>query len=309
VLFTAMALIWGIPYFLIRVAVEEFEPPVVVFGRTSIAAVALVLIARRSGALGAAASRWQWVLAFAVLEMAIPWILLTTAEQHLASGLTALIISAVPIVGTVVAYILGDKAALSAIRICGIAAGLGGVALLVGRDLRSDQPPPWLSIIEVLIVVVCYATAPFIADRKLASVPSIGVISMSLSIVAVIYAPIAAFSLPDHRPRINTALAIVALAVICTGIAFVVFFRLITEIGAARAGLITFANPVVAIALGAVFLDEVVTAATIVGFVLVIAGCWMATRGRATTPAEGTEESGRHPAGEPLHSVPDNLRS
>jgi drug/metabolite transporter (DMT)-like permease len=278
VLFTAMAGIWGIPYFLIRVAVKQLEPPVVVFGRTSLAAIVLLVLAGRTGAIRPALRRWRPVLIFALMEMALPWILLTTAEQHLASGLTALIIASVPIVGTIAAFALGDRNALRFVRIVGIASGLGGVALLVGRDLSGDHAPPWWTVAEVLIVVVCYATAPFVADRKLADVPSLGVIAVSLCIVTVIYAPIAATSLPSHAPRINPILAVLGLAFICTGLAFVVFFRLIEEVGPARAGLITFANPVVAIALGAVFLDEVITIATVVGFMLVITGCWLATR-------------------------------
>lgn len=130
----------------------------------------------------------------------------------------------------------------------------------------------------VLVVVVCYATAPFLADRRLSDVPSLGVIAVSLSIVTVIYAPIAATSLPANAPSANAVLAVLLLALICTGLAFVVFFALIDEAGPARAGLITFANPVVAVALGAVFLDELVTGATVVGFGLVMAGCWLATR-------------------------------
>jgi drug/metabolite transporter (DMT)-like permease len=133
-------------------------------------------------------------------------------------------------------------------------------------------------VVEVLIVVVCYATAPFLADRRLADVPSLGVIAVSLTIVTVIYAPIAATTLPTHAPRLNAVLAVLGLAFICTGLAFVVFFQLIDEVGPARAGLITFANPVVAVALGAVFLDELITLATVIGFGLVIAGCWLATR-------------------------------
>jgi drug/metabolite transporter (DMT)-like permease len=273
-----MAFIWGVPYFLIRVAVKEFEPPVVVFGRTSLAAAVLLTLATRAGAIRPALRRWRPVLAFALIEMALPWILLTTAEEHLASGLTALIIASVPIVGTIAAFALGDRSALRLVRIVGIALGLGGVALLVGRDLTSDHAPPWWSVIEVLIVVVCYATAPFIADRRLADVPSLGVIAVSLSIVTVIYAPIATTALPTHTPRINAVLAVLGLAFVCTGLAFVVFFALIDSVGPARAGLITFANPVVAITLGTVFLDEPFTFGIVVGFVLVIAGCWLATR-------------------------------
>lgn len=277
-LFTAMAFIWGIPFFLIRVAVKQLEPPVVVFARTSLAAVVLVLLAGRAGAIRPALRRWRPVLMFAIIEMAIPWILLTTAEKDLPSGLTALIVSSVPIVGTIAAFALGDRHALRLVRIVGIALGLGGVALLVGRDLGSDHAPPWLSVVEVLVVVVCYATAPFLADRRLADVPSLGVIAVSLSIVTAIYAPVAATALPASAPSINAVLAVLGLAFICTGLGFVVFFALINEAGPARAGLITFVHPVVAIALGAIFLDELVTAATGIGFVLVIAGCWLATR-------------------------------
>ncbi len=277
-LFSAMAFIWGIPYFLIRVAVKQLDPAVVVFGRTSLAAAVLLVLAHRADAIRPALRRWRPVFLFAIMEMAIPWILLATAEQHLASGLTALIIAAVPIVGTIAAFVLGDRNALRFVRIIGIAFGLSGVALLVGRDLTSDEAPPWWSVAMVLVVVVCYATAPFLADRRLSDVPSLGVIAVSLSIVTMIYAPIAAASLPAHAPSINAILAVLGLAFICTGLAFVVFFALIDEVGPARAGLITFANPVVAVALGAVFLDEIITAATVVGFLLVMAGCWLATR-------------------------------
>jgi drug/metabolite transporter (DMT)-like permease len=289
VLFSAMAFIWGIPYFLIRVAVKELDPPVVVLGRTALAAAVLLTMAGRAGAIRPALRRWRPVLLFALIEMAIPWILLTTAEEHLASGLTALIVASVPIVGTLAAFVLGDRNALRLVRIVGIALGLGGVALLVGRDLSSDQAPPWWSVVEVLIVVVCYATAPFLADRRLADVPSLGVIAVSLTIVTVIYAPIAATTLPTHAPRLNAVLAVLGLAFICTGLAFVVFFQLIDEVGPARAGLITFANPVVAVALGAVFLDELITVATVIGFGLVIAGCWLATRPPPTTIDEPHE--------------------
>lgn len=277
-LFGAMAVIWGIPYFMIRVAVKQLEPAVVVFGRTSLAAVILFVLAYRRQALAPALRAWKPVVAFAIVEMAIPWILLTTAEQHISSGLAALLVSSVPIVGAVVAFAFGDRAALRLVRVVGIAFGLGGVALLVARDLGADEPPPAWSIVAVLLVCVCYATAPFIVERKMADVPSMGVIAVSLSLVAVIYAPIAAVSLPDRMPGATALLATLALALICTGLAFVVFFRLLDEIGPARATLITFANPVVAVALGAVFLDEKITAVTLVGFVLVIAGCWLATR-------------------------------
>jgi drug/metabolite transporter (DMT)-like permease len=284
ILFGAMGAIWGVPYLFIKVAVEDLSPPVVVFGRTSIAAVLVVVVAARTNALRAAWAHWRWVLAFAALEMAGPWLLLTDAETRLPSGLTGLLIACVPIVGAVAAFALGDRSALHPGRLLGIAVGLGGVALLVGGDLGGDIP--WWSVVEVLLVCVGYATAPFIASRRLAHVPDLGVVALSLSMVAVAYAPVAWFTRPDGTPPGDALAAVVALALLCTAVAFVVFFRLIASVGPARATLITFVNPAVAIVVGAIVLDERITGWTLAGFALVLAGCWLATRHRPDVIAD-----------------------
>jgi drug/metabolite transporter (DMT)-like permease len=232
----------------------------------------LLVLAYRADAIRPALRRWRPVMLFAIIEMAIPWILLATAEEHLTSGLTAMILAAIPIVGTIAAFALGDRHALRLIRIVGIGLGLGGVALLVGRDLSGDQAPPWWSVAMVLVVVVCYATAPFLRPR-LSDVPSLSVVQYRSPSSRCLH-PSRDVAAVNHRTSTHRLVGIF----ICTGLAFVVFFALINEVGPTRAGLITFANPVVAVALGAVFLDELVTFATVVGFVLVMAGCWLATR-------------------------------
>src|SRR5215218_10478998 len=240
VLFGLMGAIWGVPYLFIKVAVDYVAPPVVVFGRTSLAAVPLLLLAARVGAIRPALARWRPLVAFAALEMAIPWLLLTDAERHLPSGLTGLLIACVPIAGAVVAYALGDHGALSPRRLAGIAVGLGGVALLVATDISGEAP--WWSVAEVLLVCVGYATAPFIASHQLADVPDLGVVALSLTAVAVVYSPVAWATWPDQPPPARAWAAIGALAVLCTAIAFVLFFRLIAAVGPARATLITFIN-------------------------------------------------------------------
>ncbi|MET0145114.1 MAG: DMT family transporter [Ilumatobacteraceae bacterium] len=275
-LFASMGLIWGVPYLFIKVAVEHVAPPVVVFGRTALAVVPLMFFAVRAGAVRPALARWRPLLAFAALEMAIPWLLLTDAERHLPSGLTGLLIACVPIAGAIVAFVLGDRGALAPRRLLGIGLGLGGVAFLVAADLGGDAP--WWSIVEVLLVCVGYATAPFIAAHRLADVPDIGVVAVAIGAVAIVYAPIAWITRPDEPPPAEAWFAIVALAFLCTALAFVVFFRLIAAVGPARATLITFVNPAVAVVVGAVVLDERITVATLVGFALVLAGCWLATR-------------------------------
>jgi drug/metabolite transporter (DMT)-like permease len=292
ILFASMGVIWGVPYLFIKVAVEHMAPPVVVFGRTSIAIVPLLVVAVRSGAIRPALARWRPLLAFAGLEMAIPWLLLTDAERHLPSGLTGLLIACVPIVGAVAAYALGERSALAPRRVVGIGLGLGGVAFLVATDLGGDAP--WWSIVEVLLVCVAYATAPFIAARRLADVPDIGVVALALSAVALVYAPIAWITRPDESPPARALLAVVALGLLCTAIAFVVFFRLIRAVGPARSTLITFVNPAVAVVVGAIVLGEQITVATLVGFVLILAGCWLATSHRpdeTATPEIVVEET------------------
>ncbi len=284
VLFGAMGLIWGVPYLFIKVAVEDLSPPVVVFGRTSIGALPILVVAARAGALRPALAHWRWVLTFAALEMAGPWLLLTDAEQHLPSGLTGLLIACVPIVGAVAAFALGDRTALAPGRLLGIGVGLAGVTLLVAGDIGGDVP--WWSVVEVLLVCVGYATAPFIASRRLSHVPDLGVVAVSLSAVAILYAPVAWFTRPDEAPPADAWGAVLALAFLCTALAFVVFFRLIAEVGPARATLITFINPAVAVIVGAIVLDEEITAVTVGGFALVLTGCWLATRHRPDVIAE-----------------------
>jgi drug/metabolite transporter (DMT)-like permease len=182
------------------------------------------------------------------------------------------------LVGAVAAFSLGDRAALRPVRLVGIGAGLGGVALLVGGDLRTANGIPWWSVAQVMLVCVGYATAPFIVSRRLGDVPSMGVVAVSLVAVAIVIAPPAWLSRPTSGPPATASVAVLGLAVICTGLAFVIFFALIGDVGPARATLITFANPAVAVTLGALFLDEQITAATIGGFILVLTGCWLATR-------------------------------
>jgi drug/metabolite transporter (DMT)-like permease len=273
-----MSLIWGVPYLLIKVAVEYLEPVVIVFGRTFIAAVLVFALERRSGALAAAARHWKLVLAFAAIEMAGPWFLLTNAEKSLPSGLTGLIVACVPMVGAIAAYLLGEHLALAPLRMVGIAVGLGGVALLVAHDLGGSDGIPWWSIAQMLLVCVGYATAPFIVARRLHDVPALGVVALSLTAVALLYAPLAWTARPEANPPAKVWWAVIALAVVCTAIAFIVFFALISEIGPERATLITFVNPAVAIVLGAMVLDEKITAVTVAGFFLVLGGCWLATR-------------------------------
>ena len=286
-LFAAMGVIWGIPYLFIKIAVAELSPVTIAGWRTLLAALILLPLAARSGALRPALRAWPYVVAFGLLEMALPWVLLGHAETRVPSGFAGLMLAAVPIVGTVVSWILGDRHALSRVRLVGLGVGVVGVAALVGLDWAAGTIDP-LSVVELLVVAVCYAVAPAMAARKLGHVPSMGVVSVSLAFVALLYLPVTVVSVHAGLPSPNVVASVLVLALVCTALAFVLFFELIAEAGPVRATVITFVNPAVAVALGLVVLGEPLTWGTLVGFPLVLLGSYWATRGpsSAVEPAE-----------------------
>ena len=278
-----MCVIWGIPYLLIRVAVREVTPAVLVFFRTGGAAALLLPLAAARGELRPLLPRWRGVVTFAVIEIAVPWVLLSSAERRVSSSLAALLSAATPFVGAALAATSGSDR-LDSRRVGGLVVGICGVALIVGLDVGSTSG---VGLVEMAGVVVCYATGPWFLHRYLDDLPSLGVIAASLTLTAVIYAPFAAFQLPSSLPAGRVVASIAALSVVCTAIAFVLFFELITEGGPVRSNLITYVNPAVAALLGVAVLDERFTAAMGVGFALVLAGSVVATaRSRQPVVAE-----------------------
>jgi drug/metabolite transporter (DMT)-like permease len=274
-LFLAMSVVWGIPYLFIRVAVAEVSPAFLVLARTALGAAILLPLAFARVDLRPILARWPWLLAFAAIEIALPWVMLGSAEQHLTSSLTALLIAGVPLVATLFALATGAAERVPARAWLGLLIGLLGVAAIVGSDLGSSDP---LAFVQVGIVVVCYAIGPAILARRLGGLPAVGVMAMSLAMCALVYVPLAAVQWPTTPPSPAVVAAIVILAVICTAAGFLVFAALIAEIGPVRTMVITYANPAVAAVLGVLVLGEPLTAAMVVGFGLVIAGSTLATR-------------------------------
>jgi drug/metabolite transporter (DMT)-like permease len=275
ILFAAMCVIWGIPYLLILVAVRELSPAMLVLARTTIAAALLLPLAAWRGELRGLAGHWPPLLAFAAIEIALPWVLLGSAETRISSSLTALLIAAVPLIGTGIALVTVPRERLTLDRALGLVLGIVGVAAIVGVSVEGASARP---IVEVFLVAVCYAVGPAILQRWLADLPPLGVIAASLLVTAVVYVPITAVAGPGSAPSATAAAAIAALAVVCTAIAFLLFFALIAEIGPVRATVITYVNPAVAAVLGVAVLDEDFTVGMAVGFVLVLAGSVLATR-------------------------------
>jgi drug/metabolite transporter (DMT)-like permease len=275
VLFALMAVIWGVPYLMIKVAVEGVSVPVLVFARCALATLLLLPLALRGGQLAALRPHWKPIAAFAILEMIIPWYLLASAEQDITSSMTGLLIAASPIVTVLVARMLGSSERLGLARMIGLGTGLAGVAVLAAPELRGGSP---IAIIEVLLVAVCYATAPQIAARRLQDVPSLPMTVACLAFASVVYAGPAIATWPTALPGGWVLPAIVGLAVICTAVAFIVFFALIREVGPSRALVFTYVNPAVAVTAGVVLLSEPLTVPMIAAFVLILAGSVLATR-------------------------------
>jgi drug/metabolite transporter (DMT)-like permease len=282
-LFVAMCVIWGVPYLLIRVAVEEMSPAVLVLGRTGIAVLLLLPIAAARAEIRPALRHWRAVLAFAAIEIALPWLLLGAAEQEISSSLAALLIAGVPLIGAVIARTTGGRERLGRSNLVGLLVGVAGVAAIVGVNLESAGVTP---IVEVGLVAVCYAVGPVILQRWLSDVPALGVIAVSLAATAIVYVPIAAFTWPGEMPSAKAIWSVVGLAVVCTALAFLLFFALIAEIGPVRATVITYINPAVAAVLGVLILDEHFTLGMGVGFALVLVGSILATRPGRTRPEE-----------------------
>lgn len=279
-LFLATGVAWGIPYFFIRIAVEDFSTYSIVLFRVLIGAAVLVPLALHQGALTLALKHWPWVLAFALIEMVVPWWFITEAGRHLPSGLIGLLTATVPFFAVAMVSFLGDKSVWHPKTVLGLLMGFAGVASLVGIDsLGGLIDPIW--VFAVIAAAVGYAAAPILVAHKIGFVPTSGVVSLSMVIVAIVYAVPAIISLPAEIaavPALESWVAILVLGVVCSALAFILFFALIKEVGAARATLITYLNTLVAITLGVVFLNEPITIGLLIGFPLILIGSWFAGR-------------------------------
>jgi drug/metabolite transporter (DMT)-like permease len=283
-LFALMCVIWGIPYLLIRVAVRDFSPGTLVFARTAPAVFLLLPWAIYRGALRGLLPYWRPLALYTAVEVALPWLLLAKAEQRLPSALTGLLVAAVPLIGALLGYLLREDDRLDVRRMFGLLIGFGGVVTLVGVDVAGANLG---AVGEVALVAVCYATGPLIIVRRLSHLPSIGVVTVSLALTALAYAPYGLTHWPSHISA-KAGWSIVGLSVVCTAAAFLVFFALIAEVGPARAVVITYVNPVVAITLGVLLLNEKLTLGLALGAPLVLLGSVLATA-RSRTAVTGPE--------------------
>ena len=273
-----MSLIWGVPYLLIRVAVRDISPGTLVLLRTAPAALALLPLALRRGQIGPLLPRWRWVLLYSVVELAVPWVLLSSAEQRLSSSLSALLVATVPLIGVV---LTARSAPFDLRSVGGLVVGLAGVALLVGVDVHGAS---WRSVGQIGVTALGYAWGPLIVSRRFSDLPALGLVAASVTLTALAYAPWGLTHLPNHVTW-QVGVSVATLAVVCTALAFLLFFSLIAAAGPVRATMITYVNPAVALVLGVVLLGEPMTVGLGLGLPLVLVGVALATRRPAAQAA------------------------
>jgi drug/metabolite transporter (DMT)-like permease len=233
---------------------------------------------------------WRWIIAYTVAELAIPWFLLSSAEMRLTSSLSGLLVAAVPLFGALLAWITRSEHQVDGRRLAGLGVGLAGVGVLLGFDVTVHDLG---AVAEVGLCALGYAIGPMIISRKLAQLPPVGVVAASLTFAAVVYAPLGIVQLAGSHPSARALASAATLGVVCTALAFVLFFALIAEIGPVRATVITYFNPVVALVLGVTILGEPLRLGAVLGFALILAGSFLATRRPPAVASPAEAPSGR----------------
>jgi drug/metabolite transporter (DMT)-like permease len=278
--FAALGLIWGLPYFFIKLAVAEVSPVALAFCRVALAAAVLLPLAWRRGALRGLANRKAAVVAFALVEFAVPFTVISLGERWISSSVTGILIAMVPLTVAIIQRFFGSSEALEPWRIAGLALGFAGVAALLGTGPIA-YPLGWIGVGCMLLATLGYAIGPLIIQRHFSDLDSIGPLAASLAVATVILAVPAAYDWPEQMPSATALTSIVVLGLICTALAMLLMFYLVHHAGASRAAVITYINPVVATLLGVMVLHERLGVGGGIAFATILLGSWLATRGKA----------------------------
>lgn len=286
--FVALGIIWGLPYFFIKVAGQELSPVILAFSRVSLATLILMPIAWHRGALRSLGKHKAAICAFGLVEFAIPFSLISLGERWISSSVTGILIAMVPLSIALIQRFFGIRESLGAWRIAGLAIGFFGVAALLGTGSISGVLG-WAGVGCMLLSTICYAVGPLIIQRHLHGLDSIGPLATSLLIASIVLFLPAVMELPTALPSAAALVSIAVLGILCTAVAMLLMFYLVRHAGASRASVITYINPVVATLLGVLVLDEHLGIGGFIAFVLILLGSWLATRGVPTHKRSASE--------------------
>jgi drug/metabolite transporter (DMT)-like permease len=279
--FAALGIIWGVPYFFIKVSVQELSPVVVAFGRVTLGASILLPIAWRRGALQSLGAHKAAIVAFALVEFAIPFSAISFGERWIDSSVTGILIAMVPLSIALIQRFFGVHERLGWWRILGLGLGLIGVLALLGFGTIVG-PLGWAGVACMLIATMGYAVGPLIIQRHLSGLDPFGPLAASLAVASMVLLIPAVLTLPTRMPSAPVLASMAMLGLVCTALAMLLMFYLVGHAGASRAAVITYINPAVAALLGVFLLHERLGWGGILAFVLILLGSWLATRGAAT---------------------------
>lgn len=286
VTFIVLCVIWGIPYFLIKVALVDLSPAVIAGGRIALGAAVLLPIAWHKGVLRPALAHKGAIVAFALCELVIPFSAVSVAESAISSSLTGVLIATVPLVLAVIAPLFGIRERLGPRRVIGLVIGFAGVVALLGID-RLTGVDQWIGAAIAFFAVVGYAVGPLIVQRHLAGVDELGATAASLTVAAIVLMPFMIFFAPTETPSMTSISAVVVLGVVCTALALIMFFYLIHAAGASRAAIVAYINPGIAALLGVLVLHEPFGLGLVIGLSMILFGSWLATSGKKDAVIEG----------------------
>jgi drug/metabolite transporter (DMT)-like permease len=272
-----LASLWGASYFFIKVALDDLGPVAIVFARTLLGAAVLAPVAIRRRAFAPVRAHLGTLVFVAVVQIAIPFLLISGGETHISSSLAGILVASAPIFTAIIAVLVVQEERLPRRGLVGVAIGMAGVVMLFGVDLGGDT---LLGGGMVLLAGLGYAVGALTAKRRLAAVPPVGLVASVLTISALAMVPLLPFNAPGHAPGLDTVAALLALGCGGTGAAFLVFYVLNAEIGPGRASIVAYVAPVFSIVYGVTLLDESFTAGTAAGLALILAGSWLAADGR-----------------------------
>lgn len=277
-LLAVMSVLWGIPYMFIKIAVEELSAPVIVAGRTAIAALVLIPVALAAGVLKQLKGRLPVIALLSLVHVIGPFLLITYGEVYIASGLTALLLATQPLIIAVLALRFDASERVSGSRLAGLGIGLAGVAAVVGFDIGIGDRDGMLGAGLVLLAGVGYAVATLLVKRKLGGVSPVAVTAATMSLTTIVLLPAAIWTAPSAMPSMRATGSVVVLGLFSTALALVVFYKLVGMAGAGSGALVSYASPAVAVLLGVAVLGEPLTPFTILGFALILFGSWLSKR-------------------------------
>ena len=280
--FWALGVIWGVPYFFIRIAVQEISPFAVAWSRLTIAALILLPIAWHRGALYPLRTHLTAICAFAAVEFVVPFSAISFGERWISSSVTGILIAGAPLTVIIMSRFVGLHEPLGARRVVGLALGLCGVIALLGFGTVSG-PLGWAGVGCMVLATIGYAAGPLIIERYLHGLDAIGPIAASLTVASLVLLLPALATRPDRWPSTATISSIAVLGVLCSAIAMLLMFYLVRVAGAARALIITYLNPAVATLLGVGLLHERLGPGGMTAFLVILVGSFLATHRPAVT--------------------------